>query len=142
MSRAGQGRRMTKKRKKEILLEKLKETMGVVAYACEAAGISRVTYYNWFKEDEDFREKAENICEIQKDMAEFALLEKIKKKDTTAIIFYLKTKAKDRGYSERTEVTGADGADIAVNKKYDLSDLSDEDLAALGKILDKSNEKG
>lgn len=140
MSRTGQGRRMTKKRKKELLLVKLKETMGVVAYACEAAGISRVTYYNWFKEDESFREKAENICEIQKDMAEFALLEKIKKKDTAAIIFYLKTKAKDRGYSERTELSGPEGKDIALSQKYDLSNLPEADLAAIGKILEKSNE--
>jgi len=32
----------------------------------------------------------------------------------TMIIFYLKTQAKDRGYVERQEVTGADGGAVMV----------------------------
>ena len=34
-----------------------------------------------------------------------------------AIEFYLKTKAKRRGYIERQEITGADGADMNLNIK-------------------------
>jgi hypothetical protein len=36
----------------------------------------------------------------------------------TMIIFYLKTQAKDRGYVERQEVTGADSAPVELIVKY------------------------
>lgn len=135
--------RLSKKKKKEKLLEYLRETSGIVAYACEKAGVSRVTYYNWYKEDPVFAAKADDIQEIQIDFAEASLLKKIKNEDTTAIIFYLKTKGKDRGYTERKEVSGIDGKSIAISQEIDFKNLSDEELATIGKLLEKSkNEQG
>ena len=46
------------------------------------------------------------------DLAESKLIENIKSNDNTAIIFYLKTRGKHRGYIERTEVTGRDGGSL------------------------------
>lgn len=131
--------RMSKKKKKEKLLEYLRETSGIVAYACEKAGISRVTYYKWCQEDPEFAAKTQDIQELQIDFAEAALLKKIKSENTTAIIFYLKTKGRSRGYIERKEVTGADGLPIPVQHAMDLSNLSDEELDVFGKILNKAN---
>ena len=42
--------------------------------------------------------------ESLKDLAESKLIENIEDNDNTAIIFYLKTQAKDRGYVERNEI--------------------------------------
>jgi len=138
-----QGERMSKKKKKAKLLEFLRETSGIVAYACEKAGISRVTYYNWYKEDPEFAAKADDIQELQIDFAEASLLKKIKGEDTTAIIFYLKTKGKDRGYTERREISGIDGQSIAISKELDFRNLSDDELSTIGKLLEKSkNEQG
>jgi hypothetical protein len=44
-----------------------------------------------------------------KDLAETALIENIRNRDTNAIKFYLETKAKDRGYVRQYKVTGAQG---------------------------------
>ena len=42
--------------------------------------------------------------ETSNDIAEKALMDKVREGDTTAIIFRLKTKAKKRGYVERQEI--------------------------------------
>ena len=39
-------------------------------------------------------------------------------RNTTALIFFLKTQGKGRGYTERHEVTGADGAPQRVQVEY------------------------
>ena len=55
---------------KEVVLDALNKSSGIVASACKAAGISRFTFYKWLKEDSDFAEKVEDIKELQKDFAE------------------------------------------------------------------------
>jgi len=89
--------------KKELMIEALKKNMGIISSACEEVGISRQTHYNWLKDDEVYRKDAEEILEYTLDYVENKLLEKIKEGDNTAIIFYLKTKGKKRGYIERAE---------------------------------------
>lgn len=102
------------KRKKEIFLQKFEEARGIVVSACRAVGITRQNFYQWKQSDADFKQKVEEIEQAQIDQVEGALLQKINEGDTTAIIFYLKTKAKDRGYTERQEITGADGAPVQI----------------------------
>ena len=46
------------------------------------------------------------------DFAESELMKLIKDGNVAATIFFLKTQGKARGYIERQEVTGADGAPI------------------------------
>ena len=46
----------------------------------------------------------EDIAEVTLDFAESMLHKQIQDKDTTATIFFLKTKGKKRGYVERQEV--------------------------------------
>lgn len=49
------------------------------------------------------------------DEAESALMKRIKKGDTKAIIFALETLGRERGYVRRSEVTGKDGRPITFN---------------------------
>lgn len=91
--------------KKEALLAALQESRGIIVTACDAVGISRETYRNWKNKDPEFRQRAEDIEETQIDKVESKLLEAIEKGDLTAIIFYLKTKGKKRGYSEKAQPT-------------------------------------
>ena len=116
---------------KEEVLQQLNNNSGIVASACKAAGISRYTFYEWKKNDPEFAEKVEDIIELQKDFCEALILKKMKEGDTTMIIFYAKTKMKDRGYIERQEFTGADGRPLVTAQQIDLSKLSEEQRSAL-----------
>ena len=116
---------------KEEVLQQLNNNSGIVASACKAAGISRYTFYEWKKNDPEFAEKVEDIIELQKDFCEALILKKMKEGDTTMIIFYAKTKMKDRGFVERQEVTGADGSSLVQPQSVDLSKLTEEQRAAL-----------
>ncbi len=116
---------------KEALLEALNKSSGIVASACKAVNISRFTFYKWYNEDEDFREKVDDVQELQKDFAEALILKKMKEGDTTMIIFYAKTKMKDRGYSERVEHTGANGEPLLRAAEIDISKLTEEQRKVL-----------
>lgn len=105
---------------KKKLLEKLHSSLGIVSTACESIGISRRTFYNYLEQDKDFAENVKQIEERQIDFVETALLQNIKKGDSTAIIFYLKTKAKHRGYNERVELTAGDGKELLSNIKIEV----------------------
>lgn len=119
---------------KADLLQALANTSGIVASACKQANISRMTYYRWYNEDPEFREKADDVKELQKDFAESLILKKMKEGDTTMLIFYAKTQMKDRGYTERKEITGKDGEALIGSKEIDITKLSEEERELLLRI--------
>lgn len=94
----------SKKDLKEKVLEFLEGNCGVIAPTCRGAHITRYTFYAWVKEDKEFADRVKQIQESAVDFVESKLYEKIKEGDTTAIIFYLKTKGKQRGYSEKQDI--------------------------------------
>ena len=89
---------------KKILLKALEKSMGIVSKACKIADLDRGTFYNYYKNDEDFKEAVDNMQDYVLDFAESKLLENIKDKKETSIIFYLKTKGRKRGYIEKQDV--------------------------------------
>lgn len=86
--------------KKENMVQALEKTLGIVSTACKACNISRDTHYRWLHTDVDYRAKVLKINSLALDFAESKLFEQIKKGTPAAIIFYLKTKGKSRGYSQ------------------------------------------
>ena len=106
---------------KKLMLEALVNNLGIVSKSCEAINISRDTHYRWLKDDKEYCESVSAISERSIDFAEgqlFNLMMGAKKQvvtnqgniveikdapNATAIIFYLKTKGKNRGYIERIE---------------------------------------
>jgi len=89
---------------KEAMLQALESTLGVVSPACELAGISRQTHYDWLKDDEEYAQQVKALEDVAIDFAESSLHSQIKDKNPTSTIFYLKTKGKKRGYVEKQEV--------------------------------------
>lgn len=105
---------MKKKERQELFLTHFRESHGIVSYACQKVGITRACYYKWKESDPGFKERADEIEEETIDNVESKLYEAIDKGDLTAIIFYLKTKGKKRGYVEKTEI------DTTVNPFWEL----------------------
>jgi len=123
-------------RRKKSLLKNLAKTQGIISFACKKAKVSRDFYYDKYKTDPEFRKECDNIIETQKDAVEAGLLKQISDGNMTGIIFYMKTKCKDRGYVERIEhVRGA----IRKNE-IDLSKISPELLEQLESALFKDEE--
>lgn len=88
-------------------LRAYEQTLGNISASCELSGINRRTFYRWLKSpariNVKFRQQLELLQPEEKllDFAEGALMQQIRKGDTTAIIFALKTKGKHRGYVEK-----------------------------------------
>ncbi len=99
---------------KKKALEALKSTMGNITAACAAAGVNRQHFYTWRDNDPDFEQEVKNISESAIDMGETALMKQIQDGNTACIIFFLKTRGKERGYVERMEHDhrGKDGGAI------------------------------
>lgn len=95
-------------------LEVLEKNMGLVSQACSKFGISRMTHYNWVKEYSGFKERVEAIEDNNIDFAEGKLMEQMNEGNIAAILFYLKCKAKTRGYVERQEIKHSGGVSIDV----------------------------
>jgi hypothetical protein len=89
---------------KKKLLKALEKSMGIVANACKIVNLDRTTFYRYYNEDEEFKEAVDNMQDYVLDFAESKLLENIKDKKETSIIFYLKTKGRKRGYIEKQDV--------------------------------------
>ena len=88
---------------KKALLESLEKSLGVVTTACKQVGIDRTTFYRYCKEDKEFKKQVDDLSNVAKDFVESQLFKQIQDGIPTSTIFYLKTKAKDRGYIERRE---------------------------------------
>ncbi len=119
--------------KKTMFLKRFEETKGNVSISVKAAGISRRTYYDWREVDPIFYERVLEIIESSGDFVESKLLGKINSNDTTAIIFYCKTKLKNRGYIEGA--THNVQTNINVNTDVNLEELTDSELDDLLKKL-------
>ena len=107
--------------KKEII-KALEKSLGIVTTACKNVNIARSTFYDWYNNDLEFKKNVDDIGEVGLDFAESKLFEQISDNNSTATIFYLKTKGKKRGYIERQELVQR------VDLETELQNLTDEQL--------------
>jgi len=89
---------------KSKLLQALEDHKGIISISCKAIGINRSTYYDWMAKDEQFKKAVDEIQDVAIDFVESKLFQQIDEGNPTSTIFYLKTKAKKRGYVERQEI--------------------------------------
>jgi hypothetical protein len=107
---------------KKVLVEDIEplvhEYKGNVAAIARKFGVSRGTIWNRVQESTTLRAAFEDARESMVDNAESSLYNKVLKgEDTTALIFFLKTQGRRRGYG-----------DSSTNFNIDPSALTDEQL--------------
>jgi hypothetical protein len=109
--------------KKDAMLQALTSALGNVTEAADKIGIRRETHYAWLKDDPEYSAAVASLKNVALDFAESQLKklmegaerqalthdgEVVTIKDapnTSAVIFYLKTQGKQRGYIERQELS-------------------------------------
>jgi hypothetical protein len=124
---------------KKKVLAALEKSLGVVTPACKAAGISRSKFYKWKKSDKKFRKDVDSVEGIAVDFVETKLFLQIKENNPTSTIFFLKCRAKGRGYLEKDRNTITFDFDpdksMAENSTNAIADM------ASGKISPEKCEK-
>jgi DNA-binding transcriptional MerR regulator len=114
-----QPRQPYRKYTQEQMIEALEQSKGLIAPAARALGCSRDTIRSYLEEYTAVAQAKLDQREAVTDMAENALYQAILDREAWAVCFYLKCMAKDRGYVERAEVTGANGAPVKIKLVYD-----------------------
>lgn len=100
----GSARPTTTKQKKKQMLDALRQTLGIVTAASEKTGIPRMTHYYWMTNDPEYKAAVDDLSEVAVDFAESSLFQQIRNQEASATIFFLKTKARHRGYIERKDL--------------------------------------
>lgn len=99
------------------MVDAITKAKGFASAAADLLGCGRSTVYRYIEQYTSVAEALKDARERTKDVAELKLLQRINEGSDTAIIFFLKTQAKDRGYIERQELSGPDGEPIRfINK--------------------------
>ena len=112
---------------KERMIEALTKSLGIVTNAVKVTGISRTTHYAWMGKDPEYRSRVEEATDAQIDFVEGNLIQRIQEGDTTATIFYLKTKGKKRGYTERMEIAPAEGTTMSFYQMLMMTGEANDD---------------
>lgn len=77
---------------------------GNISKSCRELNISRQTFYRLKNDNEELEQALNEGYEAILHKAEETLQDYIAKGNLTALIFFLKTKGKNRGYNERHEI--------------------------------------
>ena len=112
-----------------MLLIALEKHLGIVTAACKEVGISRDSYYDYYKTDPEFKRKVDDINEIVIDFAESQLYKKIKAGSERSILFYMKYKGRKRGYTDSVDITsgGKTITEIKLVQVKSRKDIEEED---------------
>ena len=105
---------------KKAMLDALEKSLGVVTSAAKTVGVGRTTHYLWLQEDKEYKAAVDELSDVAIDFAESQLHKQIKEGNSTATIFFLKTKGKKRGYVERQEV------DVSSGKLFQIEVLGED----------------
>lgn len=96
------------------IIKAISECNGLLTMAAKRAGVGSTTMNRYVHDFPSVKQAVLDAKEAMLDFAEGKLYSKIKDGDNIAILFYLKTQGKARGYIERQEVSGEGGQPVKV----------------------------
>lgn len=101
------------------VIEHLEASHGNIRYAAKSLNTSRQTLHKYINAHPTVADALEDIREGEIDDAELMLYDRMRTSDTL-LIFFLKTRGKDRGYNERNQfaISGPDGDPLTIVVKY------------------------
>jgi hypothetical protein len=102
---ASQAIRLKQLERQQRFIECFKEVGNLnISQACRMAGIGRLAVYRWMRVDVKFARQMLMIEESVKDDIEGCLVEEAKAKQKDILMFFARTKMRDRGYGEHQSV--------------------------------------
>ncbi len=104
---------MARKSKKAII-EAIKDSGGIMSTIARRLGVTWHTADTWVKQYDETKQALQDEREAILDLAESTLFRNIKDGNSQDAKWLLSTMGKNRGYSERHEITGADGEPVKV----------------------------
>jgi hypothetical protein len=113
------------------LIQALRENDGNMSAAARRFHCDRTRVWQIVNADPELRELTDQLAETFIDEAENKLFEAIRAGNVVATIFFLKTRAKHRGYSERLELIPLDRRDIEVELGQPIITNENHNLEAL-----------
>jgi hypothetical protein len=113
--------------------------MPIVQVACQRAGISRATYYRWFKEDEQFAadcvEALSNGVSLINDLAESKLIQGINEGKPVFVMGWLNNHHRSYG-NDRLRRYKAESDSVEAEYRQALKDLT----ASIHDFMDTEDE--
>ena len=106
----------------EIVLEAIKGSGSIVSTVARRLGCEWITAKRYIEKWEVTKRAMLDEEETILDMAESTIFASIKDGNSQDAKWILSTKGKRRGYSERHEITGADGTDINIKVQWGKDD--------------------
>lgn len=111
---------MDSNKMKKKMLTILKKNKGLVSTSCKICNISRSAYYLWYNNDPEFKEKVDEIMDLEVENVESKLFDLIQNNNPAGIIFYLKNKSEKFKPSLKI--------DAEINGELKINSIFSEDL--------------
>jgi hypothetical protein len=109
--------------RKNDVIGAIRQYRGNISAIARAFQVSRAAIYDYISNKPDLKQLIQDERESMIDDAESEIYKQFKKGNTAALIFFLKTQGKQRGYVERQELTGKDGQEVTIKVVYDDSNV-------------------
>tara|TARA_R100001244_G_scaffold75992_1_gene60440 strand:+ start:2358 stop:2726 length:369 start_codon:yes stop_codon:yes gene_type:complete len=109
---------------KERVLKALEKSLGIVTTALKMAELSRTSYYQWLKEDDEFAAQVKEIENIEKDFIRSKYYECIKDKVPSVIVHAAKTQL---GLSEKQQIDITTQGDKINKIEIEFVSIKDKD---------------
>lgn len=102
-------------------IEAIPGTGGIITAIAKKVGCNWHTAKKYIDTYPTIQQAYRDECEGMLDIAEIALMKAIKDGESWAVRYMLSTRGKGRGYTERHELTGADGGPVVLSYTGNVS---------------------